>query len=84
MNYFYPQDQQILFTDRKKELDELNFYRRSLLNGTAEHIALFGLRRMGKTLLLKELIRRTLSDTPTILPVYLDFSAICSSPENFV
>ena len=84
MNYFYPQDQQILFTDRKQELDELNYYRRSLLDGTAEHIALFGLRRIGKTLLLKELIRRTLSDTPTILPVYLDFSAICSSPENFV
>ncbi len=56
----------------------------SFKNGPAEHIALFGLRRVGKTLILKELIRQVLETEPDITPAYLDFSALCSSPENFV
>ena len=84
MNYFYPQDQQILFTDRETELGQLKHALQSFKTGPAEHIALFGLRRVGKTLLLKELIRQFLATEPDITPAYLDFSALCSSPENFV
>lgn len=83
MNYFYPSDQQALFTNRERELAELAHYRHSLQTGAAEHIALFGLRRIGKTLLLKEFIRRTLAEDPEIVPVYMDFSFLSSSPENF-
>jgi hypothetical protein len=84
MNYFYPQDQQALFTDRETELGQIKHALHASKIGPAEHIALFGLRRVGKTLLLKELIRQVLETEPDITPVYLDFSALCSSPENFV
>jgi uncharacterized protein len=84
MNYFYPLDQQHLFTNRDIELGRLKYAIHNLLSGPAEHIALFGLRRIGKTLLLKEFIRQILLDSEGIVPVYMDFSALCSSPENFV
>jgi hypothetical protein len=95
MRYFYPQEQQALFTDRERELAELEYRRDQLLQNRQEHTSLFGLRRIGKTLLLKELVRRTLvqpeetpdegDETPAdeIIPVYMDFSHICSSPETF-
>lgn len=84
MNFFYPPDQQDLFTNRERELAELAHYRQNLRAGSVEHVALFGLRRIGKTLLLKEFIRRTLAEERSILPVYMDFSYLSSSPENFV
>lgn len=84
MNYFYPQDQQQLFTDRETEIGQLKHALHSLLVGSAEHVALFGLRRVGKTLLLKELMRQILLSENGIVPVYMDFSVLCSSPENFV
>jgi AAA+ ATPase superfamily predicted ATPase len=80
---FYPLDQQTLFTNREYELAQLAHYRQGLMDGAAEHVALFGLRRIGKTLLLKEFMRRTLAETPGTVPVYMDFSALASSPENF-
>jgi hypothetical protein len=84
MNYFYPQDQQSIFTDRETKLGQLKHALHAFKTGPAEHITLFGLRRVGKTLLLKELIRQVLETEPDIVPVYMDFSALCSSPENFV
>ena len=83
MNYFYPPDQQSLFTNRRQELAVLAHYHNSLLDGPVEHIALFGLRRIGKTLLLKEFIRQNLSNQSPVSPVFLDFSVLCSSPESF-
>lgn len=84
MNFFCSPDQQALFTNRERELAELAHYRRSLRSGSVEHVALFGLRRIGKTLLLKEFVRRTLADNAAVIPVYMDFSYLSSSPENFV
>ncbi len=84
MHFFYPPDQQTLFTNRDRELAELAHYRQSLRAGSVEHVALFGLRRIGKTLLLKEFIRRILAEDRAIVPAYMDFSYLCSSPENFV
>src|SRR3989304_8599810 len=84
MNYFYPPDQQALFTNREGELSQLAHYRQSLRAGSVEHVALFGLRRIGKTLLLKEFIRRILAEDRAIVPANMDFSHLCSSPENFV
>ncbi len=84
MNYFYPPDQQHLFTDRDAELGQLMHALHTLQIGPAEHMALFGLRRIGKTLILKELIRQVLLSNDDVIPAYMDFSALCSSPENFV
>ena len=83
MYYFYPSDQQALFTNRRQELAALDHYHHSLLNGPVEHVALFGLRRIGKTHLLKEFMRQLSASTPEQKSVFLDFSVICSSPENF-
>ena len=83
MNYFYPSDQQSLFTNRSQELATLDHYHHSLIDGSVEHVALFGLRRIGKTLLLKEFMRRLRGSNSAEKSVFLDFSVICSSPENF-
>jgi hypothetical protein len=83
MNYFYPSDQQALFTNRHQELATLDHYHRSLAHGAVEHVALFGLRRIGKTLLLKEFVRQLTAASQTDRPAFLDFSVLCSSPENF-
>ena len=45
-------------------------------------MALFGLRRIGKTLLAQEQVARLL-DNGDVLPVYLDMQAVCSAPEPF-
>lgn len=83
MRYFYPQEQQELFTNRQMELAELAHYRDTLLRGQPEHAALFGPRRIGKTLLLKEFLRQTLEQGIAVAPVYMDFTFLCSSPEQF-
>ena len=83
MNFFYPSDQQALFTNRRQELATLDHYHQSLIDGPVEHVALFGLRRIGKTLLLKEFMRRLGETKSAEQPAFLDFSIICSSPENF-
>ncbi len=83
MQTFYPLDQQALFTNREYELAQLAHYRQALGASLMEHVALFGLRRIGKTLLLKEFMRRTLSEAPGIVPVYMDVATLASSPENF-
>ncbi len=83
MQTFYPLDQQALFTNREYELAQLAHYRQVLGAGPMEHVALFGLRRIGKTLLLKEFMRRTLDESPSVTPVYMDFATLASSPENF-
>jgi len=83
MRYFYPQEQRELFTNREKELAELAHYRDTLLRGQPEHAALFGPRRIGKTLLLKEFMRQTLEQQMAVAPVYMDFTFLCSSPEQF-
>jgi len=83
MRYFYPQEQQELFTNRQMELAELAHYRDTLLRGQPEHAALFGPRRIGKTLLLKEFLRQTLEQEIAVAPVYMDFAFLCSSPEQF-
>ncbi|MCX6054154.1 MAG: AAA family ATPase [Chloroflexi bacterium] len=83
MNYFYPSDQQFIFTNRRQELATLDHYCESLAKGPVEHVALFGLRRIGKTLLLKEFMRQLTVSSHRERPAFLDFSVICSSPENF-
>lgn len=83
MRYFYPQEQQTLFTNRQMELAELAHYRETLLRGQPEHVALFGPRRIGKTLLLKEFIRQTFEQRTSVAPIFMDFTFLCSSPEQF-
>ncbi len=89
--YFYPSDLRQQFVDRERELQQLEHYLDQLRNGRPTHVALFGLRRIGKTLLLKEVIARLLEPRAEagrgkemeVIPVYMDFTETCGSPEHF-
>jgi hypothetical protein len=87
MFYFYSSQLHDQFTDRQRELAVLRYAVEELRQGRPHHIALFGLRRIGKTTLLKEFAYRLLvedwAEQADILPVYIDFEEICSSPETF-
>jgi hypothetical protein len=85
LTFFYPQSQQILFTDRDYYLSLLDLTRQALLAGRSQHLAFLGPRRIGKTLLIKEFIRRTLAAAAdrACVPVYLDCQRAPLSPEFF-
>ncbi|MBI4316906.1 MAG: ATP-binding protein [Chloroflexi bacterium] len=68
-----------LFVDRTRELEEFDSVLTSLARGRRRHLALLGLRRIGKTVLLDE-VRRRHPDFPTC---YVALDDIASSPGNF-
>jgi len=81
--YLYPDALRRLFTDREEELDLLETYRQRLLKGAPfPYVSLFGTRRIGKSLLLKEFMARTLERDEPVLPVYLDLEGQCVSAEG--
>lgn len=70
------------FTNRISELTTLALVADDLLAGRPRHVALFGLRRIGKTLVCQEQMRR-LHARGQVIPVYLDLQDLASSPELF-
>jgi len=82
---FYPPHLRTLFTNRERELAVLEQVTRSLAEGRPQHLALFGLRRIGKTLLLLEHLTRSVEQAPhgVVRPVYLDLEELVTSPELF-
>jgi len=85
LDYLYPADERQLFTNREYHLSLLEMCRAELEAGRRRHLALIGLRRIGKTLILKEFILRSLQRPGDllVLPVYLDLQRIGLSPEFF-
>jgi len=79
---FYPPYLRQLFTNRLRELGYLQRMAEDLLAGKPRRLALWGLRRVGKTLVIQEQIAR-LHDQGVVRPVYMDFEDICTSPELF-
>lgn len=82
MTAFYPSYLRELFTNRAHELSVLANVAEDLRGGHPRHVALFGLRRVGKTLLAQEQVVRLLA-RGDVAPVYLDMEGICSAPEPF-
>ncbi|MCX6028196.1 MAG: hypothetical protein NT169_02695 [Chloroflexi bacterium] len=82
---FYPPHLRTLFTDRERELAVLEQATLSLAEGRPRHLALFGLRRIGKTLLLMEHLTRLVEQAPlgVVRPAYLDMEELVTSPELF-
>ena len=82
---FYPPHLRALFTDRERELGLLEQATLSLKEGRPRHLALFGLRRIGKTLLLMEHLTRWLEQAPTgsVRPAYAAMDELGTSPELF-
>jgi AAA+ ATPase superfamily predicted ATPase len=88
LDYLYPVDERALFTDRDYYLGLLDLCGAELQQGRRKHLALLGLRRIGKTLILKEFILRWLqrpaaTDVPRVLPIYMDLKRLGLSPESF-
>ena len=79
---FYPPSLRQLFTNRQKELDFLQQVADDLVAERRRFVAIFGLRRIGKTMLMLEQLSRLLSSNE-IVPVYINCEDICSSPEIF-
>jgi len=79
---FYPPYLRQLFTNRMRELSFFQGLVEDLLAGKPRRLALWGLRRVGKTLVIQEQIAR-LHDQGVVRPVYMDFEDICTSPELF-
>jgi len=81
---FYPESEQILFTNREIELETLDFYLEEFLNGIKENVCIFGLRRIGKTILIREFVKRH----SEIKSIYLNFEFLFSVPielsQNFI
>ncbi len=82
---FYPPHLRTLFTNRERELEILDQATASLADGRPRHLALFGLRRIGKTLLLLEHVTRLIEKSPggSVRPVYIDLEELVTSPELF-
>lgn len=79
LEYFYRTDDQELFCGREVQLAGLV---NALLAPHAVDMHLSGLRRIGKTMLIKEFIKRQLPNS-TLLPVYINLEEIAETPEDF-
>lgn len=82
LDWFYPPYLRQLFTDRRAELAFLQMVADDLAGGRPHHVAIFGLRRIGKTLLLFEQLTRLLAHE-TVQPAYINLEDACTSPEVF-
>jgi AAA+ ATPase superfamily predicted ATPase len=82
MPTFYPSYLRERFTNRAHELAFLEGVAEDLRRGQPRHVAIFGLRRIGKTLLCQEQVLRLLVQGD-IIPVYLDMEELCTAPEPF-
>jgi AAA+ ATPase superfamily predicted ATPase len=79
LEYIYRPEDQVIFTGREYELDQLE---RHLLGDRPADLHLSGLRRIGKSMLIKEFIRRH-SGNSAILPVYINMEELSETPEDF-
>jgi len=83
LDYLYPSTQRKIFVNRSRELAHIEHAEKQLLAEHPKNISLFGLRRIGKTLLIKESMHRILTRKQTV-PVYMNLEEIVSSPDFFV
>jgi AAA+ ATPase superfamily predicted ATPase len=85
LDYIYPEEEQRFFTDREYHLGLLALSKTLLAEGVRKHLALSGFRRVGKTVILKEFLRRhLLEETDSQVAVaYLDLPRLAFTPEAF-
>lgn len=85
LDYIYPEEEQRYFTNRDHILAMLGLTYDLLMQGVRKHLALSGFRRVGKTLILKEFLRRNLpkSLTDHCRLVYIDLPRLALTPEAF-
>ncbi|MBL7147866.1 MAG: winged helix-turn-helix transcriptional regulator, partial [Nanoarchaeota archaeon] len=82
LDLIYPEYLQKLFTNREKELKLLDFIKEELKEKKQIRFSFFGLRRIGKSLILKEFLKRSQKDKK-IKVAYLNFEEFTNNPEDF-
>ncbi|MBL7148194.1 MAG: ATP-binding protein [Nanoarchaeota archaeon] len=81
INSIYAQDKQELFTNRKKELALIDLTIDGFLKKrTRKHLAFLGLRRIGKSLILFEFIKRNKKD---VIISHIDLKKLSMEPQFF-
>lgn len=85
LDYIYPEEEQRFFTNREYTLAVLRLSRDLLMQGVRKHLALSGFRRAGKTVVLKEFLRRNLQrgSANDCKLVYIDLPRLAFTPEAF-
>ena len=85
LDYIYPEEEQRFFTNREHTLAVLGLSRDLLGQGIRKHLALSGYRRVGKTVVLKEFMRRSLpaSHQSGCRLAYIDLPRLALTPEAF-
>ncbi len=83
LDYIYPEEEQRFFTDREHTLAVLGLSHDLLAQGVRKHLALSGFRRMGKTVVLKEFLRRNLQPASDCRLAYMDLPRLALTPEGF-
>ncbi len=84
LDYIYPEEEQRFFTNREHTLAVLELSRELLAQGVRKHLALSGFRRVGKTVVLKEFLRRRLqTGQGESRLAYIDLPRLALTPENF-
>jgi len=78
----YPVKTQALFTDRIAELEILDSFKTRLLQGESNRIAFIGTRRIGKSTILFEFIKRNFSKQQVHF-VYLNLQGLVMEPLSF-
>src|SRR3970040_59936 len=81
----YPEEEHVFFTSREHLLALLGYSRDLLTQGVRKHLALSGFRRVGKTVVLKEFLRRSLQpgSTDDCRLTYIDLPRLAFTPEAF-
>ena len=85
LDYIYPEEEQRFFTNREHTLAVLGLSRDLLSQGVRKHLALSGFRRVGKTVVLKEFLRRNLQPDQggDCHLAYMDLPRLGLTPEGF-
>lgn len=78
----YPVKTQALFTDRISELEMLDSFKTRLLQGESNRIAIIGTRRIGKSTILYEFIKRNFP-AQQVQFVYLNLQGMVMEPLSF-
>jgi AAA+ ATPase superfamily predicted ATPase len=78
----YPRKAQALFTNRATELEIIESYKERLLRGEANKIAFIGARRIGKSIILHEFIKRNAANRRLLL-AYVNLQKLIMEPLSF-
>jgi len=78
----YPRRAQALFTNRAAELETIETYKERLRRGIADKIAFIGARRIGKSIILHEFIKRNAANRGLLL-AYVNLQKLIMEPLSF-